>query len=176
MSGPRANHCSEKSSLLCGMRAQYVLPEPEAVLVVMVVIRLASSRTRTTEEVGGGAPDGGGGDGGGGGGSVDGGGVTEPLTVAHPDRLKPDDGAATDTQPPEFLGGSFGAVGSMMPLIPGAGEATPAAFGILMPLAAAILRSSFSSRLRSFSLRLSTSSFGKMRALACMSFNLALWW
>lgn len=99
--------------------------------------------------------------------------------LAHPDRLKPDDDEERDTQPPESLGGSLGAVGStIVPLTPEAGEtsgATPAAFGILIPLAAAILRSSFSSRLRSFSFRLSTSSFGKMRALACMSFNLALW-
>ena len=47
-------------------------------------------------------------------------------------------------------------------------------FGILIPLAAAILRSSLSSRLRSFSLRLSNSSFGTSRALACMSFERAL--
>lgn len=48
--------------------------------------------------------------------------------------------------------------------------------GILMPLAAAILRSSFSSRFRSFSLRLSTSSLGFRRILACMSLKRALWW
>jgi hypothetical protein len=45
---------------------------------------------------------------------------------------------------------------------------------ILMPLAAAIFRSSFSSRFRSFSLRLSTSSCG-MRMFACMSLKRALW-
>jgi hypothetical protein len=129
---------------------------------------------------GGTLDDGGGGDGGGGG-SFDGGGggVAEPVIVAHPDRLNPDDdGVETDAQPPGFFGGSFGAIGSATTRVGEASGATPvlptAGFGILMPLAAAILRSSFSSRLRSFSLRLSISSFGTIRALACMSFKRAL--
>ena len=51
---------------------------------------------------------------------------------------------------------------------------TAAGLGILIPFAAAIFRSSFSSRLRSFSFRLSTSSLGFRRILACMSLKRAL--
>ncbi len=48
-------------------------------------------------------------------------------------------------------------------------------FAILMPFAAAILRSSFSSRFRSFSLRFSTSSLGFKRTFCCISWYRALW-
>lgn len=48
-------------------------------------------------------------------------------------------------------------------------------FVIFIPAALAILRSSFSSRLRSFSLRLSTSSWVVIRVLACISRRRALW-
>ena len=51
-------------------------------------------------------------------------------------------------------------------------------FAILTPAAAAILRSSFSSRFRSFSLRLSCSSgvFCLARWVVCMSRKRILWW
>lgn len=48
-------------------------------------------------------------------------------------------------------------------------------FAILIPLALAIFLSSFSSRFLSFSFRLSISSFGVIRTLACMSLKRALW-
>jgi hypothetical protein len=61
-------------------------------------------------------------------------------------------------------------------------DASPGALGvdlaILTPAAAAILRSSFSSRLRSFSLRLSCSSgvFCLARCVFCISRKRILWW
>jgi hypothetical protein len=63
-----------------------------------------------------------------------------------------------------FATGSEGIVG-----------AAAGGLAILIPAAAAIFLNSFSSRLLSFSFRLSTSSFG-MRTLACMSLKRALWW
>jgi hypothetical protein len=77
--------------------------------------------------------------------------VVELLdTLAHPPFLKP------------FASGA----GALATVAEGAGDAslagvaegvTPATEGILTPIAAAILRSSFSSRLRSFSFRFSVS-------------------
>lgn len=106
---------------------------------------------------------------------------------AHDDLLKPglepkvlSEGPDTAAQP-NFLAmtGVPSMSMSVLALVeePGSGsEATELGLAILMPCAAAILRSSFSSRLRSFSLRLSTSSLGLSRALACMSLKRALWW
>ena len=118
-------------------------------------------------------------DGGGGGGGVAGG--SDPLTADHPARLNPEgwawlDGldAARDTQPPDFFGASMAAAGSAIATVLELAPAIGKGLGILMPLAAAILRSSFSSLFRSFSFRLSRSSFGTMRALACKSLSRAL--
>lgn len=60
----------------------------------------------------------------------------------------------------------------------GARVAVVVGFAILTPAAAAILRSSFSSRFRSFSLRLSCSSgvFCLARWVVCMSRKRILWW
>lgn len=111
-------------------------------------------------------------------------------TVAQPDFAKPPRAPAAapvsdiDAQPDRL--GTTGSPSMSIPCAPPGEGATAAevlaavgaagGLGILMPAAAAILRSSFSSRLRSFSLRLSTSSWGLMRTFACMSLKRALWW
>lgn len=96
-----------------------------------------------------------------GGNSVDGGDsvVTDGM-LAHPPFLKPGG-----------LGSIEGATGARA-------AALDVAFAILTPAAAAILRSSFSSRFRSFSLRLSCSSgvFCLARWVFCMSRKRILWW
>lgn len=129
----------------------------------------------------GGASAGGGGGGGGDGGRAKrlelggaGGSLAGAPTVAQPDFAKPPRPPAAapvsdiDAQPDRL--GAMGSPSMSMPSVPPVGGATAAevlaaatgaaagGLGILIPAAAAILRSSFSSRLRSFSLRLSTSS------------------
>lgn len=115
------------------------------------------------------------------------GGLEADPTVAHPDFSKPP--VVLEALPwlvdieaqPDLLG-SAGCPSTSMPAGASAigvkatetDELATGGLGILMPAAAAILRSSFSSRLRSFSLRLSTSSLGLIRMLACMSLNRAL--
>lgn len=113
--------------------------------------------------------------------------VDDP-TDAHDDLLKPDCRLELDVLPedpdtvaqPDFLGTTGAPSMSMSVLVlveaPGSGceVTTELGLAILMPCAAAILRNSFSSRLRSFSLRLSTSSLGLSRALACISLKRAL--
>lgn len=120
-------------------------------------------------------------------------------TVAHPERLKPAPPAEveapvgaipgladTEAQPPLF--GSAALPSSIVVSLPAAlltsevGAKTtevaalnPEGLGTFTPAAAAILRSCFSSRLRSFSFCLSISSLALMRTLACISLNLALW-
>jgi hypothetical protein len=71
---------------------------------------------------------------------------------------------------PTGLGSAEGATGARVAVVDG--------FAILTPAAAAILRSSFSSRFRSFSLRLSCSSgvFCLARWVVCMSRKRILWW
>ena len=80
------------------------------------------------------------------------------ATVAHPLFLNPDDDGSSG-------GGAVGTVAT-------------GGFTILTPAAFAILRSSFSSRFRSFSLRLLTSSsvLRLARCAACMSRKRTLWW
>lgn len=80
--------------------------------------------------------------------------------LAHPTFLKPVDLGS----PGVGTGASVGAPGSDL--------------DIFMPAAAAILRNSFSSRFRSFSLRLSCSSgvFCLARWVLCISRNRILWW
>jgi hypothetical protein len=103
-------------------------------------------------------------------------------TVDHPDFLKPgwetaaSEGADIDVQPDLLtLADSASRI-----LLAGAGstdgteEGCAAGLAILIPAAAAIFLSSFSSRLRSFSLRLSISSWGIMRCEACISLKRAL--
>lgn len=82
------------------------------------------------------------------------------TTGAHPTFVKPEEGAGTEV---DVAAVSFtrGATDDLATLI---------------PLAAAIFRNSFSSRRRSFSLILSSSSCGFMRRLLCMSRKRALWW
>lgn len=109
-----------------------------------------------------------------------------PLTVDHPDCLKPwpaaELEAESETQPLDLFDAvvsadADGSIIAAVAVLVVAVVAAPVTAGldILTPLAAAILRSSFSSLFRSFSFRLPTSSFGTMRALACMSFSRALW-
>ena len=130
----------------------------------------------------------------GGGGAEDaGGGGAE--TAAQPPPLEDDCVAPTEAQPVRF-GGSGAAAGvvtvahplflnplAFVSLVPaastGAGATTATGgFTILTPAAFAILRSSFSSRLRSFSFRLLTSSsvFLLARWAACISRKRTLWW
>jgi hypothetical protein len=94
--------------------------------------------------------------------SVDGGGVSVATDgmLAQPLFLKPGG-----------LGSVEGATGARA-------AALDVAFAILTPAAAAILRSSFSSRFLSFSLRLSCSSgvFCLARWVFCMSRKRILWW
>jgi hypothetical protein len=82
----------------------------------------------------------------------------------------------TEAQPRFFSLGLLSDSGGIPTGLIAAGGGTVAvAFDTLIPAAAAILRSSRSSRLRSFSLRLSISSWACGLALACMSLYLALW-
>jgi len=95
------------------------------------------------------------------------------------DSVDDDDSAATDeilAQPP-FL--KPAGLDSVEDEADGSTAALDVAdFAILTPAAAAILRSSFSSRFRSFSLRLSCSSgvFCLARCVFCMSRKRILWW
>ncbi len=100
------------------------------------------------------------------------------MIDAQPDRLNPfvDDVGfegplETAAQPPLF-GGSTGVLST---LTGSEGvEAGVTLNDILTPLAAAIFRRSLSSRLRSFSWRLSISSWSFIRLLACTSLMRAL--
>lgn len=107
-----------------------------------------------------------------------GGGGTEGSdpTVAHPDFLEPDwvsiAADAIGAEPDRF-----GAVEVMSTSMVSAAVwtvVTVEGLAILIPMALAIFLSSFSSRFLSFSFRLSTSSFGVIRAFACMSLKRAL--
>lgn len=124
---------------------------------------------------------------GGGGGVEDGVGDADPM-VAQPDFLNPVEDAVADdaespieAQPPFFwaellstsMDGDTSAAAATG--VDSTCGSEVVALGILIPAAAAILRSSRSSRLRSFSFRLSISSLGLSRALACMSLKRALW-
>ena len=86
----------------------------------------------------------------------------------------------TDVQP-DFLNPGVSAcvvdaiTGSTVVLDEAVDEDVTTDLAILTPAAAAIFLNSFSSRFLSFSLRLSTSSFGMRRCDACMSLNRALW-
>ena len=111
----------------------------------------------------------------------------EPI-VAQPDFLKPPWepwDADREAQPPVLGGSATGGPPSMSMLmvapvakLPDSGTGTVAkvdgVLAILIPFAAAILRSSFCSRFLSFSFCLSTSSFALTRTLACMSLKRAL--
>jgi hypothetical protein len=91
------------------------------------------------------------------------------LTVAHPPFWGWED---SDVVPLCALEGVIGSEGGTM--AGAAARARAATLGIFMPAAAAILRSSFSSRRRSFSFRLSTSSLEVGLAFAFISRRRAL--
>lgn len=91
-------------------------------------------------------------------------GSTGAETVAHPVFLKLVDCASGESDASTAAGAC--AEGTIVGVLIG--------FAIFIPAALAILRSSFSSRLRSFSLRLSTSSWVVIRVLACISRRRAL--
>jgi hypothetical protein len=125
------------------------------------------------------------GGGGGGGGSDVEGPEEEALEPrdAQPDRLKPvaDSTGAETLAQPAFLKlldcaseGSDASAGAGV-CAGGTIAGVVVGFAIFIPAALAILRSSFSSRLRSFSLRLSTSSWVVIRVLVCISLRRALW-
>ena len=92
------------------------------------------------------------------------------LTVDQPDFLKPEWEATagsvedeTELQPDRLSAGAGAVTGSTVMFKDVAGAGSEVGLAILMPAAAAIFLNSFSSRFRSFSLRLSTSSWGTMR-------------
>lgn len=98
------------------------------------------------------------------------------LPVSADSELVPIEAQPAFLNPPNFVsvalsvsvvvtGGSTGTAG-----------ARPDGLAILIPAALASFRSSFSSRLRSFSFLFSTSSWSTGRALACISRRRALWW
>jgi hypothetical protein len=88
---------------------------------------------------------------------------------AHPDFL----GAGSDSKPSVVAETRIGT--SILPVATSMAKfRVDIGFAILIPLAAAILRSSFSSRFLSFSFLLSISSLGFKRTLACMSLKRAL--
>lgn len=136
---------------------------------------------------GGGVLGGRSGGGGGGGGVESGWGTTKGLlpTVAHPGFLEAEFELSRVTlletvAQPLFFGNSAGVPSISILLtasvvVTGVSDVDANALGILMPFAAAIFRSSFSSRLRSFSFRLSISTWGLIRLFACMSLKRALW-
>lgn len=98
-------------------------------------------------------------------------------TVAHPDRLGGSAGCTAAAELPSVAHPLFAGPPGTEDGSP-AGASATGGFAIFTPAAFAILRSSFSSRLRSFSLRLSTSSFvlRLARCVACMSRKRTLWW
>jgi hypothetical protein len=114
--------------------------------------------------------------------------VDDDATVAHPDFLKPGCGGAKSDgvvdKEAHFLD-SEGFVSTSIIVLralsdevergaAGTAGGLTRGLGILIPFAAAIFLSCFSSRFRSFSFRLSTSSLGMSRTFACISLNRAL--
>lgn len=114
--------------------------------------------------------------------------VDDDPTVAHPDFLKPGCGGVesdgvVDNEAHPLDSEGFVSTSIIVPRAlsdeVGRGTAGTAGgltggLGILIPFAAAIFLSCFSSRFRSFSFRLSTSSLGMSRTFACISLNRAL--
>ena len=114
--------------------------------------------------------------------------VDDDPTVAHPDFLKPGCGGAgsdgvVDNEAHPLDSEGFVSTSTMVLRALSDEVETGAAgtaggltrgLGILIPFAAAIFLSCFSSRFRSFSFRLSTSSLGISRTFACISLNRAL--
>lgn len=114
--------------------------------------------------------------------------VDDDPTAPHPDFLKPGCGRAEsdgivdkEAHPPDpegFVSTSITVLRALSDEVETGAAGTAGGLtrglGILIPFAAAIFLSCFSSRFRSFSFRLSTSSLGTSRTFACISLNRAL--
>lgn len=97
------------------------------------------------------------------------------LPVSTDLELVPIEAQPAFLNPPNFVSVALGVSAVVIGANTGAAGARVDGFAILIPAALASFRSSFSSRLRSFSFLFSTSSWSTGRALACISRRRALW-